>query len=233
MGSIVSIDFSSRMTSFSTRKSRRKQWSIFLSLYRRGMGTSFWYFNPQLSNSNPKEGTRKTPFGAKSALFSLDSDFLQSAYDQQDMSLCKQPNQQKNHRIWRALRVLRVPSKQSRYTASRRPGPKFLWISIAAAIILRVNSWWRYINCLFTKVFSQKECIHLYEIFLPGIAGTFPAAPAESGSWEKDGFAKRTKYFWENTTASRFVYVCLCSPQIYTHCTFKTREPSHRKLQPF
>lgn len=31
---------------------------------------------------------------------------------------------------------------------------------------------------LFTKIFFQKECTHLYEIFLPGITGFRSAAPA-------------------------------------------------------
>ena len=41
--------------------------------------------------------------------FSMGVDFSQSAYDQKDMSLCAKPNQRKNHRIWRAKRVLQLP----------------------------------------------------------------------------------------------------------------------------
>ncbi len=44
-------------------------------------------------------GNCKTPFGVKSALFPLASNFSQSAYGQKDMSLCEKSNQRKNHRI--------------------------------------------------------------------------------------------------------------------------------------
>jgi len=41
--------------------------------------------------------------------FSVGFDFLQSAYGQEDMSLCKKSNQRKNHQILLAKRVLQFP----------------------------------------------------------------------------------------------------------------------------
>src|ERR1700722_9299098 len=39
-------------------------------------------------------------------LLASDLDFLQIAYGQQDMSICKKPNRHQNHQIWPPKRVL-------------------------------------------------------------------------------------------------------------------------------
>jgi hypothetical protein len=44
--------------------------------------------------------------------FSVGFNFLQSAYGQEDMSLCKKSNQRKNHQILLAKRVMQFPPKK-------------------------------------------------------------------------------------------------------------------------
>ena len=67
----------------------------------------------KLLQSNKKSGSilRELQNSIRSQIcaFSVGFDFLQSAYGQEDMSLCKKSNQRKNHQILLAKRVLQFP----------------------------------------------------------------------------------------------------------------------------
>ena len=100
-------------------------------------------------------------------LFSLDSDFLQSAYGQQDMSLCKKPNQQKNHQISLAKRVLRVPSScyfSPLFSKGKKfcPVQKDLWDALALKLYFLsflhkvcFNSIFLFLTCFKIELFDS------------------------------------------------------------------------------